>query len=304
MHITKNPNWSASPTPFTKKMMIDKESIGKMVAHHLRLGIDGIFVAGTCGEGPWITDTMFRELLSETVKTSKGRLTISCQVTENSEIKIKEKMKLAADCGADIAVLAPPYFLFNACESRLMQFYREVVNYSPIPVGIYDRGKNGAVQVPESVITDALSNPKVAVLKDSSDDPARMQNALQCLKLNPEIKLLTGAEFKIIDYLKNGFHGATSGGGIFIGRLADLIIKAHLEGKSADAGKYQNIANTLMYIVYGGKQITCWLTGLKYLLVKLGIFSTYDSILKYPLTEECRNSIDKAVEEYHEYLVP
>jgi len=31
---------------------VDRESLGRMVEHHVRLGVDGLFLAGTCGEGP------------------------------------------------------------------------------------------------------------------------------------------------------------------------------------------------------------------------------------------------------------
>jgi len=44
--------WSATPTPFTMDREVDRESLGRMVEHHVRLGVDGLFLAGTCGEGP------------------------------------------------------------------------------------------------------------------------------------------------------------------------------------------------------------------------------------------------------------
>ena len=44
--------WSATPTPLTQKMTVDTQSVKRMVDRHLRLGIKGLFVAGTCGEGP------------------------------------------------------------------------------------------------------------------------------------------------------------------------------------------------------------------------------------------------------------
>ena len=51
--------------------------------------------------------------------------------------------------------------------------------------------------------------------------------------------------------------------------------------------------NELMYRIYGGPKIECWLTGLKYLLVQMGVFSTTAGYLDYPLTEACKAAIDE-----------
>jgi 4-hydroxy-tetrahydrodipicolinate synthase len=53
--------------------------------------------------------------------------------------------------------------------------------------------------------------------------------------------------------------------------------------------------NDLMLRVYGGPKIECWMSGLKELLVQMGIFSTATQLLGYPLTEGCRRQISEAV---------
>ena len=52
----------------------------------------------------------------------------------------------------------------------------------------------------------------------------------------------------------------------------------------------------LNWAVYGGREIRCWLSGLKYLMVRLGVFSGWKNLLNYPLTPECRVAIDRLVE--------
>ena len=54
--------WSAAPTPFTKSLTIDSASVRRMVKHHIRLKQKGIFIAGTCGEGPWLRRADMRKL--------------------------------------------------------------------------------------------------------------------------------------------------------------------------------------------------------------------------------------------------
>jgi 4-hydroxy-tetrahydrodipicolinate synthase len=58
----------------------------------------------------------------------------------------------------------------------------------------------------------------------------------------------------------------------------------------------------MLYAVYGGEKISCWLTGLKYSLVKLGVFGTSASFLEYPLTDDCRDAIHRVIEEDADWL--
>ena len=65
--------------------------------------------------------------------------------------------------------------------------------------------------------------------------------------------------------------------------------------EAAEAARLQARMNDLMLRVYGGPKIECWMTGLKELLVQLGIFSSNYNLLEYPLTPECLAQIQAAI---------
>jgi hypothetical protein len=60
----------------------------------------------------------------------------------------------------------------------------------------------------------------------------------------------------------------------------------------------------ITYTVYGGEKLTCWLSGLKKLLVEMGIFRTWKNLLGYPLTESCIHAIKRVLEEERDVLLP
>ena len=124
--------WSATPTPFTESMEIDEAAVERMVAHHLRLGIKGLFVGGTCGEGPWMTDGQRRTLLRGIVRSAKGRLFIAAQVTDNSAARILENMR-GCEEGADIAVTPRPTSSSTPPSDR--PGVTSVQSAGPLPVG-------------------------------------------------------------------------------------------------------------------------------------------------------------------------
>jgi dihydrodipicolinate synthase/N-acetylneuraminate lyase len=275
-----------------------------MVEHHLRLGIKGLFLAGTNGEGPWMTDAQRRQLVRAVVRCNRGRLPIAVQVSDNTSARILDNSRRAREDGADIAVIAPPYFFFNPTPANIAQLYIEAIRRSPLPVGIYDRGKHSSVAVPDAVLRAIYAERNVVMIKDSSADMARMELALAAKRRRPELILLNGWEFNCLPYLKAGYDGLLLGGGVFNGYMAGLILAAARAGDLAAAERMQNRMNRLMYAVYGGKKIRCWLAGEKHLLVSMGLFRTWRNYPNYPLTAACRRAIQRVLTADRAMLFP
>jgi 4-hydroxy-tetrahydrodipicolinate synthase len=296
--------WSATPTPFINDMAVDRVAIRRLVEHHLRLGVNGLFVCGTCGEGPWMTDRDRRAMVRATVAAARGRLVIAAQVTDNSAARIIDNTRAAAEEGADIAVIAPPFFLLNATPDNVAALYLKAIRGCPLPVGIYDRGPGGPVAVTDDALRKICSHPKVIMIKDSSANPERMRLALSLRRKRPELRLFNGNEFDCVSRLKAGYDGLLLGGGIFNGRLAGHIVEAARAGRWAEADRLQRRMNRLMYDVYGGEKLTCWMSGLKYLLVEMGLFRTTRNYLNYPLLPGGRRAIARAMIREKEVLLP
>lgn len=189
----------------------------------------------------------------------------------------------------------PAVFFLNATADRQLAFYREIARRSPLPVGFYDRGKASPYMMPETHLAELLTEPNLAVVKDSSQNAAHREVFLAARKLRPELVLLDGDEFETITYLSAGYDGLLLGGGIFNAGQAHRIIRAVRVGDMAEAARWQARMNDLMLRVYGGPKIECWMSGLKELLVQMGLFSTNTQLLDYPLTDECRRQIMEAV---------
>ena len=287
--------WSATPTPFTPELQVDVPSGRRLDYHHVKMGVAGVMLAGTCGEGPWLRERDREALVRGTVEASGGRLRVAMQVTDNSAARVLDNAEAAARWGAEIAVVAQPFFFFNATPGRQLAFYREIVRCSPLPVGFYDRGAASPYVLPESHLEELLAEPRLIVVKDSSVNEARRDCYLAARRRRPELAVFTGDEFTCAQYLQAGYDGALLGGGIFNGRLAVRILAAVRTGDFATAEKLQARMNDLMDRVYGGKKIECWMTGLKELLVQMKVFSHQENLLGYPLTETCRTEITAAV---------
>ncbi len=296
--------WSAAPTPLTEKMTVHTGDIKRMVEHHIRLGVRGLFLCGTNGEGPWLPESEKRTLVKETVAVNTGQLLIAVQVTDNSSARIIDNMNAAAKDGADIAVIAPPNFFYNVSPATLEKHYVRAIEASPLPVGIYDRGKFGPVTVPAEVLANVLMHEKVIMLKDSSTMPENREAALKARERRPDLRLLDGDEFNCVDYLKAGYDGLLLGGGVFNGYLAGMIFDAVKSGRIPQALELQQRMNDMMYAVYGGRDISCWLAGEKRLLMELGVLSTTRNFPEYSVSVSCLAAIREVLDKDRDILLP
>jgi 4-hydroxy-tetrahydrodipicolinate synthase len=288
--------WSATPTPFTAAGGVDTDSVRRMIAHHIGMGVTGAMLAGTCGEGPWMR-VRDREALTRTaVEAAGGRFRLALQVTDNSSARVLDNIEGAKAWGAELAVVEAPYFFLNSSPARLLAHYREIARNSPLPMGLYDRGRGSPFAPPEEILPEMLAEPNIVVVKDSSMLESKRALYLAARAARPGLVLLTGGEFDTAAYFRAGYDGALLGGGIFNARIALRILSAVRAGDQAEADRLQARMNDLMWRVYGGPKIECWLAGLKELLVRMGVFTTRAHLLGYPLTESCAAQIRAALD--------
>jgi Dihydrodipicolinate synthase/N-acetylneuraminate lyase len=296
-----HPIWSATPTPFLSNFQLDVPSVGRVMERHRQLGVDGVMLLGTCGEGPQIPNAQRKQLVEEAVAAANG-MQVAVQCTDNSLPRVLDQMEMAAKAGAGFAVIAPPDTPSRLLRTQPARFYLEIFERSPLPVIFYDRGKSVAVPVTAEVIREILVHPKVKLLKDSTGDLDRARTLLAVKGVNPELQLLNGNEFMVPDFLEAGYDGVMLGGSILNARYIQEIVRCWHAGDQAGVEKIDQRMQSMLYAVYGGEKIACWLAGLKHTLVRLGTFTTTANYPGYELTDACAAAIEEVLLRDRDFL--
>ena len=298
--------WSAAPTPFTADGQLDREAIFKLAEHHVKLGIKGVFIAGTCGEGAYLPDRMTFELAKLTVEAAAGRMAVAMQITDNSILRLLDNLRRGTDAGIDMAVIAPPNAAINFDQDYLYRLYSSVARASPIAIGIYHRGAAAAVEVHPETIAELVANENILMLKDSAcrkHDTEVILSARNALRGKRRFFAYCGNEFDCAGAALAGYDGMTIGGGCFNGKMAKEIFELARAGQVDEARHLQERMNNLMFDVFGGKDISYWLAGQKQLMVELGIFSSNYCLCNYRLDPSYIPTIKAALEREKSYLV-
>ncbi len=285
--------WSAVPTPLTSNRTVDVPAVERMVRSAITEGIQGLFLAGTCGEGPWLPNEERRRLIQTVVRAAGGKLRIAAQISDNSPPRVLDNAIMAAEAGADCVICTAPPTFMNATVPRLREFFVEVERECPLPLGVYDLGKHRPIMIPEAVLEEIYLLPRVQFIKDSSGSPERRAIALNARRQKPSLDLFNGDEFRCTEYLDAGYNGMLFGGAVATADLLRRIVRLWTAGQKAEAQAADAKMRDVLTGIYGGPAIACWLTGLKYYLVRRGLFTTDASFLGYPLTDECRAFIER-----------
>ena len=90
----------------------------------------GLFILGTTGEEQSLSYQLRKEMIEQSARINRGRLPLLVCITDTSIVESIRLAQVAADCGADGVVSAPPYY-FAPGQPELIIACRRVVDIHP-----------------------------------------------------------------------------------------------------------------------------------------------------------------------------
>jgi len=198
---------AAALTPLTSGGAVLDEGafepyLGWLASH----GVDGVLACGTTGEGV-LFDVAERKRIAELMFAGRGSLQVAVHCGAQNTADTVELAEHAAAGGADaVAVIAPPYYAFDADE-LLAHFAEAARACDPTPFYVYEFAARSGYAVPLETIAglrDEASN--FAGLKVSDTPWERFSPYLV-----EGLDIFVGPEALIPQGLAHGATGAVSG---------------------------------------------------------------------------------------------
>ena len=294
--------WSATPTPFLADGRLDESSIEALVRRHIDLGVRGLLIGGTSGEGPFMPADQLVELIGLMRRAAGGNLVLTVQVTDTSASRVRHNMDVYLEAGADYLVIAPPWLVGGFCNrDYVRRYFLEPLESIDAPIGLYVRQPLPTTDMDLEFWLELVGHPKVSLVKDSSGDNDYCHALSAVRRKRQDLTLLTGNEFDVVGAVASGYDGGLMGTGILNATFIRLVLDALQRGDRAEADAWQVRSNRFLHDLFR-EDISCWMAGLKYALVRLGIFTTPFTHLAYPLDKADRDRIDAALEREAQYL--
>lgn len=169
----KNPAFKgvipALTTPFREDRSLDLDGFRRLIEHVLADGVHGLLVNGCTGESWAVSDDERAALFGAAVKQAAGRAPVVAGCGAILPDQVKAKIKQAADAGCNYVMIQPPYYVMPNLE-EVGDFYRELLDYTPLPAVIYNIPRRTGVNLTVDLVDRLADHPRAAALKESSKD--------------------------------------------------------------------------------------------------------------------------------------
>ena len=258
-------------TPLSDNGQLDVESLEHLIEHLIAGGVHGLFILGTTGEEQSLSYQLRKEMIEQSARINRGRLPLLVCVTDTSIVESIRLAQMAADCGADGVVSAPPYY-FAPGQPELAQFYEELVPQLPLPVFLYNMPSHVKVSFAPDTVLRIAQNPQVVGFKDSSANAVYFQSVLYKMRQRPDFAMLVGPEEITGECVLLGAHGGINGGA---NMFPELYVGMYEAARAGNLERILHLQQFIMQIsttIYTvGKHGSSYLKGLKCALSLLGI---------------------------------
>ncbi|MFW6140587.1 MAG: dihydrodipicolinate synthase family protein [Acidobacteriota bacterium] len=228
---------AALTTPF-KGEQIAPDELKQNIFKYNETGLTGYVIAGSTGEGPYLSDEECITLVDTAKKcSSKDKIIIAGTARESVKNTV-ELTSRAGDAGADSALICTPhYYKSRMTHDALKKYYLSVAEKSKIPIIIYNIPQNTGVSVDPKLIITLVQHPRILGLKDSSGNLTFFEEVYP--HFDPESSFLLGAGSLFFPGLIMGADGGILRLACILPELCTQLYEFYKEKKWDKAQKLQ-----------------------------------------------------------------
>lgn len=236
-------------TPRHADGSIDTGSLQNLTRHLLDGGVSGLFVLGSSGEVPYLTNAERELVVSTIAATNSGSVPLIVGANEQTTNRVIEEARKVIDLGADAIVVTSMYYAIGNAEETETHF-RAIHEAVSTPIFAYDVPVRTHFKLPTDLLVRLGRDGVIAGVKDSSGDDVGFRQLLLAARDIPNFDIFTGHEVVVDGALLGGAQGVVPGLGNVDPRGYRNLMDAAAAGDWAKASAEQDRIADLFEIVY------------------------------------------------------
>ena len=247
-------------TPLTMERRVDGPCARRLARRLIESGVDGLFLLGSCGEGPSLAEADRREMMESVSAEAGDRVRLMIGVSESSTDRAIRVAGAAEDAGADAVVSTFPHYYAAASQQEVEAHFRALSDAVALPVIAYNIPQMAkSVIEPDTACRLARAGAIIGI-KDSSGDWARFQQMLFAKRATPGFRVFQGEEKLLAVSLLSGADGVVPATANLAPRLFTCLMDVARNGDPDLAFQLQEQISELTGLYSMGIH---WLAGLK-----------------------------------------
>jgi 4-hydroxy-tetrahydrodipicolinate synthase len=276
-------------TPFSGGRVAEDTFAG-FVEWQITEGSNALVPCGTTGEVATLTADEHRELIAHTVQIVKGRVPVIAGCGTYSTAASIERIRAAADVGADAALVVVPYYN-KPSQAGLAAHFTAIADASPLPIVVYNVPSRTVADLSVETLAQIAKHQRIVAVKDATGNLGRV--SAQRLACGEDFIQLSGNDDMALGFNAMGGTGCISVTANVAPRLCSDFQKATKDGRWDDALKLQD----RLYPLHAALFTDASPAPTKYALTK--VRQGFPEELRLPLVEASdasKRAVDSALE--------
>lgn len=258
-------------TPVSPEGGLDEPALDRLVDSLLAGRVDGIFVMGTTGEGSAIPRSQRLDMVQRTLARVQGRARVFAGIGDaHPEEIVAGNDYLRA--GVDAVVSRPPVAMPTA---DIVPWYRHLLDGLHGPLLLYNMPMTTKVSIPLDAVEQLLGHPRLAGIKDSENNPARLEELLRRFGGKTDFSIFVGVGALMEQGLKLGADGIVPSVGNLIPEICHQLCEAACEFDWAKAESLSARMNAVASLYQKGRNLNESLSALKAAMHCRGLCELY-----------------------------
>jgi len=125
-------------TPFDEDGNIDEAAFCKDIDYLLQVGVHGLAVGGSTGEGHTLSAEELIQLNRKAILQVSGKVPVIAGIIADSTREVIARGKALADLGVAALQITPVHYLFAPDEQAMYDYYAQISDRVGIPIIIYN----------------------------------------------------------------------------------------------------------------------------------------------------------------------
>jgi 4-hydroxy-tetrahydrodipicolinate synthase len=218
-------------TPFSGGRVAE-DTFREFVDWQIVQGSDALVPCGTTGEVATLTSDEHRHVVATAVEAAAGRVRVIAGCGTYSTAASIERIRAAADVGADAALVVVPYYN-KPSQAGLAAHFTSIADSSPLPIVVYNVPSRTVADLAVETLAAISNHPKIVAIKDATGNLGRV--SAQRLACGEDFCQLSGNDDMALGFNAMGGVGCISVTANVAPKLCSDFQEAMREGRWNDA---------------------------------------------------------------------